>query len=83
MKPIPMMITARVGRATLFYFGAKNKAGGISDDWALVYDDSVQFSSNFDAAEDSEDTQGILDNGDVIFAKFAARKGSEKWKKVM
>lgn len=71
------------GRATLFYFGAKNKAGGISDDWALVYDDSVQFSSNFDAAEDSEDTQGILDNGDVIFAKFAARKGSEKWKKVM
>ena len=70
------------GHATLFYFGAENKGGGISDDWALVYKGDVQFYSDFEAAEDSGDNDGVLDNSDVIYAKFAVASGSEDWKEV-
>lgn len=70
------------GRATLFYFGAENKRGGISDDWALVYDGNILFESNFNAAEDAGDNKGILENGEIVFAKFAVSIGNENWKKV-
>ena len=70
------------GRATLFYFGAKNKSGGISDDWAFVYNGSVLFGSNFDAAKNKGDNKGILENGQLAFAKFAIKMGDEDWKEV-
>lgn len=70
------------GRATLFYFGAENKAGGISDDWALVYDGDVTFESDFDNAKEDGDNKGILDNGEIVFAKFSISMGSEDWKEV-
>lgn len=70
------------GRATLFYFGAKNKSGGISDDWALVFDGGVQFQSNFDEAVDNGDNQEVLDNADIVEAKFAATVGVDNWKEV-
>lgn len=70
------------GHATLFYFGAQNKAGGISDDWALVYDGDVQFYSDFKDAEKSGDNKGILENGDIVEAKFAVSIGNENWKEV-
>lgn len=70
------------GRATLFYFGAENTGGGISDDWALVYRGDVQFYSDFKYAESSGDNSGILDNSDVVQAKFAVSIGNEAWKEV-
>lgn len=70
------------GRATLFYFGAKNKSGGISDDWAFVYNGSILFESNFTAAKNAGDNKGILENGQLVFAQFAVSMGHESWQKV-
>ena len=66
-------------RAVLFYFGARNKAGGITDDWAFVSGKEVQFESSYNDAVDADDTDGILENGDLVFALFAIQTGSEKW----
>ena len=70
------------GRATLFYFGATNKRGGISDDWAFIYDGDILFESNYNTAVENDDNLGILENGELVWAKFAIEMGSEKWKKV-
>lgn len=70
------------GRATLFYFGAKNKSGGISDDWAFVYDGSILFESNYTAAKNASDNKGILENGQLVFAQFAVSMGHESWQEV-
>lgn len=69
-------------RATLFYFGAKNKAGGISDDWALVYDGTVQFESTYKKAKNSGDNKGILAHQELVMAQFSLNTNGEKWRKV-
>jgi len=70
------------GRATLFYFGAKNRGGGISDDWALVHGDDIWFESDFNDASESGDSRGVLDNAEVVYAKFALDMGHEEWRAV-
>lgn len=69
------------GRATLFYFGAENRGGGISDDWALVKNNEVTFESEFNNAKEEGDNQGIIDNADVVMVKSAVNNGNEEWKK--
>ncbi len=68
--------------ATLFYFGAENKGGGITDDWALVYEGEVQFYSTYEEGKAEGDTEAILSCGDVIIAKTAVSIGEPAWKKV-
>lgn len=69
-------------RATLFYFGATNKSGGISDDWALVCGNNVLFESRYNSAVEDDDNAGILEHGELIFAKYAVDYGSDKWQEV-
>lgn len=54
--------------ATLIYFGAGNSLGGITDDWAFVSKDKIQFYSDYKRAERLNDNDNILLNGDVAFA---------------
>ena len=70
------------GRATLIYFGAQNKGGGVSDDWALVYDGNIWFESNYEQAKRKGDNKGILEHADLIEAQFSVAIGDADWKKV-
>lgn len=68
--------------ATVFYFGAENKGGGITDDWAFVQDGEVQFYSTYEDGQATGDTQAVLSCGDVILAKTAVMTGNPAWQEV-
>lgn len=56
--------------ATLIHYGAKNKGGGITDDWAYVSDKELQSYNEYEKAVRNDDNTTILANGTVMFAKY-------------
>jgi len=66
--------------STLIHYGAKNKGGGITDDWALVTDKNIESENEYDKAVKADDSYKILAHANVIWCKAFGL--SDDWKEI-